>query len=336
MQRKPLLLTITLIISSSITFQFQVNSFINENDYQAVPVVTASAWAIHDAKTGDLLWEKKADDQKEMASLTKMMTCLLCYHLLQKYGESPEVLIFTVNKIAAMINGTHSGLREGDQISVLDLFYGLMLPSGNDCALTLAYGFGNLIVKRKKKKVIDGAPISPLKEFIREMNKLAIKLSLKNTQYVNPHGLSEKGNKSTAADLGKLASIAIQVPLIEKIVSTKAYSTFVTDIRGNQRKMEWQNTNKLLDKGFCGIKTGVTPNAGPCLSSLLRNDDNGVIVTLLNCKTLDHRWSEAEKLAQWALGNISSVKEKLESLPSSIITPTKINTRIIAGLCKQL
>jgi D-alanyl-D-alanine carboxypeptidase (penicillin-binding protein 5/6) len=319
-----------IIFQSLVTFYYKISNTI------AIPVVTASAWAIHDAKTGDLLWEKKADDQKEMASLTKMMTCLLCYHLLQKYGESPDVLIFSVNRIAAMINGTHSGLKEGDQVSILDLFYGLMLPSGNDCALTLAYGFGNLIVKRKKKKVIDGAPISPLKEFIREMNKLSIKLGLKNTQFVNPHGLSEKGNKSTAADLGKLASIAIQVPLIEKIVSTKNYSTFVIDNRGSQRKMEWNNTNKLLDKGFAGIKTGVTPNAGPCLSSLLRNEHGGVIVTLLNCKTLDHRWSEAEKLAQWALGNISSVKEKLESLPSSIITPTKINTRIIAGLCKQI
>ena len=263
------------------------------------------------------------------------MTLLLSYHLLQKYGESPEILTFTVNKVAACINGTHSGLREGDQVTVLDLFYGLMLPSGNDCALALAYGFGNLIVKRKKKKAIDGTPISPMKEFIKEMNKLAIKLSLKNTHYVNPHGLSEKGNRSTAADLGKLASVAIQIPLIEKIVSTKCYSTFVTDIRGNQRKLEWHNTNKLLDKGFSGIKTGTTPNAGPCLSSLLRSGNEGVIVTLLNCKTLDHRWSEAEKLAQWALNNICSMKEKLESLSSGTNPPFKISTRIIAGLCKQ-
>jgi len=157
---------------------------------------------------------------------------------------------------------------------------------------------------------------------------------LRCTHYSNPHGLSEKGNKSTAIDLRRLAYVSLHSKLSQKIVSTREYTATVTDYRGNHRTLFWQNTNKLLEKGFCGIKTGVTPNAGPCLSSMLKDDnDESVIVTLLNCKSLDHRWTEAEKLASWALTSISWFKDQFESLgPSG--SPKKY-TRIIAGLCKQ-
>lgn len=84
-----------------------------------------------------------------------------------------------------------------------------MLPSGNDAALCLAYGMGALLIKRKRMKSTNGIPLSPLKEFIKEMNKVAQKLGLKNTNFANPHGLSEKGNKSTAAELGRIAYIAL-------------------------------------------------------------------------------------------------------------------------------
>mmetsp|Transcript_11381 Transcript_11381/g.9787 ORF Transcript_11381/g.9787 Transcript_11381/m.9787 type:complete len:103 (+) Transcript_11381:381-689(+) len=102
----------------------------------------------------------------------------------------------------------------------MDLYYALMLPSGNDAALCIAYGIGSLLIKKKRLKPVNGLPLSPLKEFIKEMNKMTLKLGLRNTMFANPHGLSEKGNKSTANDLGKLAYLALQVPLIRRVVST--------------------------------------------------------------------------------------------------------------------
>lgn len=100
--------------------------------------------------------------------------------------------------------------------------------------------------------------------------------------------------------------------------------------------MTWNNTNKLLAKGFEGMKTGITPNAGPCLSSLLRIGDDAVIITVLNCKSLDHRFSESEKLALWALSSLRTVKEKFCEFAEDAAEPIKINNRIIANLCKQL
>jgi len=298
------------------------------------PVVTAAAWGIHDANTGELLWEKRADEQREMASLTKIMTCLLSCQLLTKFDEDPETLTFLVNKVSARIGGTHAGLRENDTVKVLDLLYGLMLPSGNDCALTLAYGFGTMLLKAKKSKVLDKLPVNPVQVFVKEMNKLALKFGLRNTSFTNPHGLSEKGNKSTVFDLGKIGFQAIGMPLIEQIVSTQSYDANVIDSKGHTRTLTWKNTNKLLEKGFSGLKTGTTPNAGLCLSCVLREGGEGVIVTLLNSKTEEHRWGESEKLARWGLGTILSAKGQMNGLSETV--KAKITTKLIADFSKRI
>jgi len=272
--------------------------------------VTASCWAIHDGNTGRLLWQKGGEEQREMASLTKMMTLLVCNNLIGQYDLDITKLVFTVDLSAASIVGTHSGLKEGDMIRVMDLFYGLMLPSGNDAALTLAYGFGKILLEKKNKPLQGGLPYY-LAEFIKEMNKLASSLGLKSSKFNNPHGLSNKKNMSTVNDLGRIAFTALKYPLIQKIVSTQRYTAMVNTKENSQRELTWKNTNKLLERGYSGMKTGVTPNAGPCLSSMLRRNGESVIITLLNSKTMDHRWGETEELASWALENMFMVKESL-------------------------
>lgn len=276
--------------------------------------MTASAWAIHDGATGKLLWSKGGDDVREMASLTKMMTLIVSTNLLETYKEDPSNLFFNVPREAACIGGTHSGLREGETISVLDLFYGLMLPSGNDAALTLAFGFGKILLEKRNKL---GSEIlsTCLYEFVKEMNKTSASLGLKSTKFSNPHGLSDKANRSTACDLGRVAFTGLKNALIEKIVSTEQHQGLVTKKNGEVRRPVWTNTNKLLQKGFSGMKTGTTPTAGFCLSSLLRRNDECIIITVLNAKTTEHRWLESEQLAYWALNNISMVKENLDGAP---------------------
>jgi len=267
-----------------------------------------------------------------MASLTKIMTCLLSCQLLDRFQQDPETLTFTVTKFAARICGTHSGLRENEVVRVIDLLYGLMLPSGNDCAIVLAHGFGEMLLKSKKSRVIDRLPVNPVSEFVKEMNKVVMKLGLRSTSFTNPHGLSEKGNRSTAADLGKIAYNAMEIPLIQKVSSTQSYEASVVDSKGQTRTLNWKNTNKLLEKGFEGLKTGTTPNAGLCLSSVLRQGDNGVIVTLLSAKTEAHRWNESEKLARWALSTMSYVKDKMESE----FVKSKITAKLLADISRNL
>jgi len=298
------------------------------------PIVTAAAWSINDLNTGDVLWEKSSGEQREMASLTKIMTCYVACNLLRQFNQDPEKFTFTVPKFAAEIHGTHSGLRENEVINIKDLLYGLMLPSGNDSALTIAHGFGLLLIKAKKSRVVNKFPTNPVQEFVREMNKQAIKLGLRSTTFTNPHGLSEKGNKSTAQDLGKLGYHAMGIKLIADIVSTKLYETTVVKIGGEKRALKWKNTNRLLDKGFAGLKTGTTPNAGLCLSCVLKKGENGVIVTLLHAKSEFNRWYESEKLAQWALDTVLYVRSKLESLGEA--ATSKVTTKIFLDVARNL
>ena len=259
---------------------------------------------------------------------------MVSYNLLNQLQQNIDTLEFKVHAASASIGGTHSGLREGETVKVKDLFYGLMLPSGNDCGLVLAAGIGGLILSQKKSKLVPRDYESAVFLFVKEMNKCAAKMGLKNTFFTNPHGLAS-GNKSTTSDLGKLAYHALQIPLIAEVSSTIEYKTTVMTSKGTERELVWKNTNKLLEKGFSGLKTGTTDIAGPCLSSVLKKGKVGVIVTVLNCKTFDHRWVDSEKLANWSVNNLVDIEEKLCAMNYN--DQMKRNKRrYVASLCQKL
>ena len=107
-----------------------------------------------------------------------------------------------------------------------------------------------------------------MRYFSQEMNRFCKKLQLFNTKYANPHGLMNKVNKSTTNDQARLSAIAMENKLFREVVGCKKYSCSIISKSGNQKTMNWVNTNKLLKMKECwGIKTGFTSSAGPCLSS---------------------------------------------------------------------
>ena len=175
-------------------------------------------------------------------------------------------------------------------MTVWDLLHALLLPSGNDAAVCLAHFFGTKIASLSKENGRFNLSVqrqylhkAPSIIFIEEMNKFTMQRNLKNTQYVNPHGLSNKGNRSTSEELGKLGSILMHDPNLRHIVSQKDYRCSIRNSNGN-RIAYWQNTNKLLKHGFNGIKTGQTCTAGPCMCSSFVQGDIFIIITILHCK----------------------------------------------------
>lgn len=110
-----------------------------------------------------------------------------------------------------------------------------------------------------------------LKLFLAEMNKVAKELDLRNTNFANPHGLANSNNKSSCWDQARLTYYALKSEEFRKIVSTKKYKAKLKIVEENEEVQEsivtWENTNKLLDNGFSGVKTGITKPAGACLSS---------------------------------------------------------------------
>ena len=145
--------------------------------------------------------------------------------------------------------------------------------------------------------------------FIGAMNSTAKRLNMQDTRFCNPHGLADKGNRSTASDLCRLAYMAMKLPLFREIVRKKVYSTKdVFDANGETTLFQWRNSNKMLheSEGFRGIKTGITTTAGPCLCCYFVHENRAVIVTLLCSSSVEHRWREMQKICTWATSNVDT------------------------------
>jgi D-alanyl-D-alanine carboxypeptidase (penicillin-binding protein 5/6) len=231
--------------------------------------------------------------------------------LIKQYGIDPRSIYIQVSKYASSIGGTSAELEKNDILSIWDLMHGLMLPSGNDAAVSLAESFGTYIYlksdkcKEKMKQDPDHANKQvkdPIKYFLYLMNKTAADLELKNTYYANPHGLVNTDSYSTACDQAKLTFQLLKWDMIREIVNKKEYRCEVEQEDQTIRNVCWENTNKLLGrKGWQGVKTGVTSAAGPSLSAYYEDEKDAYIIILLSSATMDIRWLEAMKLVNWSI-----------------------------------
>ena len=216
-----------------------------------------------------------------MASTTKIMTCILA---LENCSLTENVKI---SKKASSIHGSTLGLIENMTISLKDLLYGLMLRSGNDCAIAIA-------------EHISGS----VENFAKLMNKKAIELQLKNTNFVTPHGLDDPNHYTSAYDLALLTDYALKNNTFKNIVSTKK-----TTINFNNYPREISNTNELLGNldGVYGVKTGFTFEAGRCLVSACKRNNLDIIVVVLGSNTKKIRTTDSTNLINYIFHNYKYV-----------------------------
>lgn len=272
------------------------------------PEVSAKAWAICNAQTGELLWGGAADAPLENASTTKIMTALLVLRLAEK---DPNVLdeVITASVRCDATPGSTADLRAGEQVSVRECLYGLLLPSGNDAATAFAEHFGRRFAADR-----DSASISDeesYKLFVDEMNRVAKELGLRNTQFRNPHGLSARGHHSSARDLAQLARAAGQHALFREVTSTRRRGALLTHTSGYQRPVVWENTNQLLKQsGFVGVKTGTTGPAGACLVSRGVRNGHELIVVVLGSTSPDGRYVDSRNLYRFAWSELEKQQKK--------------------------
>ena len=250
------------------------------------PRISSDSWIITSIN-GRVIDSHNASQVREMASLTKIMTCIIVIEETMRNRRSFHEIV-RISEQSVNVIGTKAGLQAHDSLKVWDLLHALMLPSGNDAALALAEFIGKLF-----------DPASPVSGFISKMNAMAKGLKLDVTTFGNPHGLSNLVNLSNAKNLACLVSYAMGNMLFRKVVGRRNYECMVFGSDG-PRKVSWENTNKLLYKGFCGVKTGFTPSAGPCLACCYEKDGKKIVVILLRAKTMNSRWTEALRLVKWA------------------------------------
>lgn len=259
------------------------------------PFVSSPAWVIVNGETGKILAGDKSNQKRDIASTTKIMTAWL---VLQEAKRDPQVLeeIVTFSKRADETVGSSATIREGEKVSVRELLYGLMLPSGNDASVAFGEHLGARIAKRQGKATVE----DPLQEFVEEMNREAIRLGMTQSFFVNTSGLTAEKHKSSCEDLVLLAREAMKDELFRKVVSTRQHGATVSSVAGYSRNLIWTNTNPLLKtEGYVGIKTGTTDAAGACLVSCSERDGKSLFVVILGASGSPAREADSRNLHRY-------------------------------------
>lgn len=248
---------------------FYLNIFASVINKSYVDIDSPSAVVIDNA-SGRILYEKNAHEKRAMASLTKIMTCIL---LVENCNLDEQI---EVPAEATWQGGSEVGLKKGDKVTAKALLYGMLLPSGNDCACTVAIYLGN---------TIEG--------FAKIMNEKAQSIGAKDTNFVTPHGLDDPNHYSTAYDMSLITRYALQNKYINEAVNTIQINMNF----GSFSKL-LTNTNALLRKYsyIDGVKTGFTNNANRCLIASASQDDFRIITVILGADTTEKRFNNAKTL----------------------------------------
>ena len=224
-----------------------------------VSAISASSYIVMDQDSGRILESHNSDSRRLIASITKIMTAVVAI----EYGNIEDDVEIGNEIITSYGSGVYISI--GEELTLDDLLYGLMLRSGNDAALAIAHHVGGSI-----------------ENFVFLMNEMADKIGMVNTSFVNPSGLEERdgsGNYSTVLDMAKLTQYAMNNEHYRRIVSTDEIV-----VKSSLKTYKWVNKNKLLHSyEYCnGGKTGFTKKARRTLVTTASKDGMNLIVVTFN------------------------------------------------------
>jgi D-alanyl-D-alanine carboxypeptidase (penicillin-binding protein 5/6) len=254
----------------------------------------AEGECVIDVESRRILYENNGEKRLPMASTTNILTAITVIERIDDLDKE-----YIIPKEAVGIEGSSVYLKEGDILTVRDLLYGLMLRSGNDCAVALAH-------------LTAGGE----KAFSVCMNETSQKAGAKNSHFITPHGLPQNGHYTTARDLAYITAYAMENPVFSEIVKTKYYP-----------KMGWKNKNKMLflcEDGV-GVKTGYTKEAGRCLVSAIKREERTHICVVLSCPDT---YSRSKKLLNDSFSAYKRVK--IHDKNTGVVVESQKGKRIVA------
>lgn len=300
----------------------------------------ATAAVLMDADTGRVLFGKNADTPMAMASTTKILTCILVLE-----NASLDECV-TVSSYAAGMPKVHLGIRKGEEYTVRDLLYSLMLESHNDSAAALAEHVGRkLLPEEKQEKPASEYSQEESREaiaaFARLMNEKAVSLGCRDSWFITPNGLDAtqeftlkdgssivKEHSTTAAELAGIMRYCIGGSVKSgdflAVTGTQDYQFFA-----NGRSFSCTNHNAFLNMmdGALSGKTGFTNKAGYCYVGSLVRDDRTFIVALLACGWPNHKtwkWSDTRQLMQYGIDNYFYRSFAEEAFDESCLRPLPV------------
>jgi D-alanyl-D-alanine carboxypeptidase (penicillin-binding protein 5/6) len=248
----------------------------------APPTAQSPVAYLMDADTGNVFVNVHGQDRYPMASTTKIMTAVVALET----GHLDQPVTIGCDVLDLPPDASRMGLLPGDVLTMRQLLYGLLLPSGDDAAIAIA----DAVSKER------GA------NFIDLMNQQAQFLSLTHTHYVNPHGLDAPEHYTSASDLVNLTRFALRLPFFSTLIDTYVYT--IPDSRQHHAFPPLKNTNELLAPntgypGANGVKTGTTGQAGDCLVFSATRNGQQLVGVVLGAPSDEARFTDARELLDW-------------------------------------
>jgi D-alanyl-D-alanine carboxypeptidase (penicillin-binding protein 5/6) len=263
-----------------------------------IPDVSAQGVYAYDLATGIELFARNEHERLPIGSMVKVVTALVTV----QYAEMDQQVTIVESDLVDEAIYSNMHLQVGDTLTVSQLLYGLLIPSGNDGANALARHVGGIITGSDD-------PIAQLDGFVAEMNAFVAEHGFENTRFSNPHGLDAPNNYSSAYDIAHLSALLMQNEFLASVVGEPGYS-FVS-AGPEARQYQESSTNQLLGQsGVVGIKTGSDDDAGGCvvLARQVNNGNSMVITSVLGASLAydaagmiveDARWNDASALFQF-------------------------------------
>lgn len=273
------------------------------------PKSTPRSYVLMDYDTGTVLAENNSTESMPIASVTKVMTMLLCMEALQS-GKISMGDIVTASEYACSMGGSQIYLEPGEQMSVEELLKSVAVGSANDASVVLA-------------EHIMGSETT----FVDAMNQRAKALGMNNTHFVNCNGLDEDNHYSSAMDVAIMSRELLKHNAIHPFLSI-----WMDSVRNGEFGLT--NTNKLIRfyNGAIGIKTGSTSNAKYCLSSAATRDGLTLIGVVLGAETTAERFETAKELLNYGFSNYkieTVVEEGLSSGDVNIVKGKKDKVGVV-------
>ena len=247
------------------------------------PETEAPSALLMEAHTGKILYQKNPHQRRAPASVTKVVTLLVAMDALKGGKVNWDDRVVT-SEAAWEMGGSEIWLEPGEEMSFKEMMIAISVGSANDACVAVA-------------EHIAGSE----KAFVGLMNQKVKDLGLKNTRFVNAHGLPAKGHYTSAHDMAVLCQEAVQYPDFLELTSIKHYYK----LRGGKTKLD--NTNKLLwwYDGTDGFKTGWTTEANYCLASTVKRDDLRLICCVFGVPKIGGHFEESVKLYNWGFANFA-------------------------------
>jgi len=260
------------------------------------PTITAKGGYLMNSSTGTTLFAKTANTKRLTASTTKIMTAKVVLTQSNLNLDAKVTIKKAYSDYIVSKGASSARLIVGDKVTVRQLLYGMMLPSGCDAAMALAdkFGTGTTVAARTKS-------------FIGKMNTMAKNLGMTNTHFDSFDGISNGSNYSTPRDLTKLARSTMKSTTFKSVVKTKSYTAKTITSSGSTRTMgTWTNTNTLLGwNGTLGIKTGSGTEAKYVLVFAATLNGESVMGTVMTAPSAADRTADVKKLINYGYARIS-------------------------------